>query len=42
MGRDTATAAASVRFSFGRMNTEEDVKRVVVVLKDIIARMKTN
>jgi hypothetical protein len=24
------------------MNTEEDVKRVVVVLKDIIARMKTN
>ncbi len=42
MGRDTATAAASVRFSFGRMNAEEDVERVVVALKDIIARMRTN
>lgn len=42
MGRDTATAAASVRFSFGRMNRPEDVERVVSVLKDIVARMKNN
>jgi len=42
MGRDTATAAASVRFSFGRMNRPEDVERVVSVLKDIVARMKNH
>lgn len=40
MGRDPATAAASVRFSFGTMNKEEDVERVVVALKKIMARMK--
>jgi cysteine desulfurase len=42
MGRDAATAAASVRFSFGKMNQPEDVERVAVALEDIVARMKLN
>jgi cysteine desulfurase len=40
MGRDSATAAASIRFSFGRLNREEDVERVVEALKGIVQRMR--
>jgi cysteine desulfurase len=40
MGRDTATAAASIRFSFGRLNQMEDVERIVEVLRKIIPQMK--
>jgi cysteine desulfurase len=41
MGRDAATAAASVRFSFGRVNQPEDVEKVVGVLKATVDRMTT-
>lgn len=39
MGRDEATARATLRFSFGSMNTEEDVTAVTAVLKRVIGRM---
>ncbi len=40
MGRTPATAAASVRFSFGRSNTVEDVERVGGAMKEIVERMR--
>lgn len=40
LGRDAATAAASVRFSFGKMNRPEDIEVVVTALKEIVKRMK--
>jgi cysteine desulfurase len=39
MGRDVATAKATLRFSFGSMNTGEDVAAVLVALKRVIDRM---
>jgi cysteine desulfurase len=39
MGRTPATAAASVRFSFGKSNTAEDVERVAAAMKEIVGRM---
>ncbi len=39
MGRDTATAKATLRFSFGRANKAEDVVRVVEVLKSVLQEM---
>jgi cysteine desulfurase len=42
MGRDAATAAASVRFSFGRASRADDVNRVVAALKEAIPRLRTN
>jgi cysteine desulfurase len=41
MGRGAATAAASVRFSFGRSNTGPDVEKVVVAMKEIVDRMRS-
>ncbi|CAN5185802.1 cysteine desulfurase family protein [soil metagenome] len=38
MGRDDATARASLRFSVGRTNTEADIDRVLAVLPDCVAR----
>jgi cysteine desulfurase len=39
MGRDVATARATLRFSFGRWNTEADVNAAAETLKRIIQRM---
>lgn len=39
MGRDPATANATLRFSFGRSNTEQDVIDVAVTLKQIVGQM---
>ena len=38
MGRDAATARATVRFSFGRSNSEEDIPRVVEALARVVRR----
>jgi cysteine desulfurase len=40
MGRDTATAVASIRFSFGRLNEMADVEKIVEALRIIIPQMK--
>jgi len=40
MGRDRATAKATIRFSFGRSNTPDDVDTAVTALKMVAARMK--
>ena len=40
MGRDPETAKASVRFSFGRSNTEEDIERVVRALERVLQRAR--
>jgi cysteine desulfurase len=39
MGRDEATAKATLRFSFGRDNTEEDIPEVVKALDATVAQM---
>jgi cysteine desulfurase len=39
MGRDEATARATLRFSFGSMNTDDDVPAVTNVLKRVLGRM---
>ena len=39
MGRDEATAKATVRFSFGRSNTEDDIPVVLEVLSASVAQM---
>lgn len=39
MGRDPATARASIRFSFGKSNTEEDVSVVVKALGEVLEQM---
>jgi cysteine desulfurase len=39
MGRDAATARATLRFAFGRSNTEEDIPAVVEALNASIAQM---
>lgn len=41
MGIDPALAQSSIRFSFGRDNTMEDVNYVVDVLPEIIARLRS-
>ncbi len=40
MGRSPATAAAAVRFSFGRMSSPEDCERVMTALNDTVRRMR--
>jgi len=40
MGRDQATARATLRFSFGRGNSEEDVEYAVSQLREVIAQMR--
>ena len=39
MGRDASTARATLRFSFGSMNTEDDMPAVVSALRSVIGRM---
>ena len=39
MGRDPATARATIRFSFGRGNTEEDVVETVKALGEVLEQM---
>jgi len=39
MGRDEKTALASIRFSFGRKTTEEEVNYVVGVLEDVARKI---
>jgi cysteine desulfurase len=39
MGRDAATARATLRFAFGRSNTEEDIPAVVEALSASVAQM---
>lgn len=36
MGRDPATARATLRFSFGRGNSSDDIERVIAVLEEVI------
>jgi cysteine desulfurase len=38
-GRDERTARASLRFSFGKANTEQDVDEVVRIMKVVVDRM---
>ncbi len=40
MGRDPATARATLRFSFGKGNSEEDVDEVVSALEETIKQMR--
>jgi cysteine desulfurase len=42
MGRDPATARATIRFSFGRSNKEEDVPYVVEMLGEVLKQMEAN
>jgi cysteine desulfurase len=42
MGRDLATARATIRFSFGRSNTEEDIPEVVSAFGEVLSQMTTN
>lgn len=39
MGREPATAKATIRFSMGRSTTAEDLSYVVVSLKEVVARI---
>ncbi|MEE9225463.1 MAG: cysteine desulfurase family protein [Bacteroidota bacterium] len=39
MGRDERTAKATLRFSMGKMNTEEDVEYVLDVLEDVVTKI---
>lgn len=41
MGRDPETARATIRFSFGKSNKEEDVGDVVDTLGEVLAQMAT-
>jgi cysteine sulfinate desulfinase/cysteine desulfurase-like protein len=40
MGRDPDTARATIRFSFGRSNSEEDIAYVVESLGEVMQQMK--
>jgi cysteine desulfurase len=40
MGLDPATARATIRFSFGKSNTEEDIDAVVTALDDTLRQMR--
>jgi cysteine desulfurase len=40
MGRDSDTARATIRFSFGRSNSEEDIAYVVESLGEVMQQMK--
>ena len=40
LGRDVELARGSIRFSFGKDNTEEDVDRVLEVLPQAVARLR--
>ncbi len=39
MGRDPRTARATLRFSFGRLNTPDDIPPVVTALREVVALM---
>lgn len=39
-GKDSPKVSESLRFSFGRYNTEEEVERIIEVLSETIKRMK--
>jgi len=39
MGRDARTAKATIRFAFGKSNTEEDVEYVIDSLREILRQM---
>jgi cysteine desulfurase len=39
MGRDEATAKATLRFSFGNTNSESDIPVIVSAVKSVVARM---
>lgn len=39
-GKDSPKVSESLRFSFGRYNTEEEVERIIEVLSKTIKRMK--
>ena len=41
MGRDPRTARATLRFSFGRSNTADDVESVVEALSDVIGHARS-
>jgi cysteine desulfurase len=41
MGRDPQTARATIRFSFGKSNTDEDVAQVVDVLRQVLDQMSS-
>jgi cysteine desulfurase len=40
MGRDPETAKATIRFSFGKGNTEEDVEAAMKALEVVLERMR--
>lgn len=40
LGRDPETAKATLRFSFGRGNTEEDVEAAIKALQTVVERMR--
>lgn len=42
MGRDEATARATIRFSMGRGTTQADIDYAVEALKDVLAKMQKN
>ena len=42
MGLTKEEVGSSVRFSFGRENTAEEVDRTVAALKDILARLRAD
>jgi cysteine desulfurase len=39
MGRDEDTSQATIRFSFGRATTKEDIEYTVAVLEEIVNRI---
>jgi len=41
MGVDAALAQSSVRFSLGRMNTEEDIHYIIEVLPEIVKKLRS-
>ena len=40
MGRDPETAKATVRFSFGKTNSDADLDPVMSALEDVVERMR--
>ncbi len=40
MGRDEKTAKATIRFSMGKTNTEDDIHYAVDALHEVVATMK--
>ncbi|MBI3586778.1 MAG: cysteine desulfurase [Ignavibacteriales bacterium] len=42
MGRDEKTAKATIRFSLGRLTTEDELNDAVEALEDVLTKMQTN